>query len=942
MTPISQFRRQTIIVISISTLLFAQLGIAKDYRAPQHRATYSKTYQDSRVLRLATGLGRSTKALSSKKAAAVYDHLENKKKLPADVGYDWQKLLRMSQGLALLQSQGTYFPVGYEFEAFHKNKYSLDNFTEGFEEFEKLVGESFDVVNSNVYDEWQETPDWEELPEKPKFHGTIQTRGNKMRWKVVDEYTRPTKETQGSVDGFELVSPPIMAPEQLEHVASLVWRLGQSKFGHSNGMTGQHQTFSLTPIGTKATPNLTALTAANVMLLQAQFAPALFEILDVKRGGVHKNIFMRPLVFDHQEFLGRLAKLNPKTLTPKDIKKLRDEYSLREADLQLNNGACEGEEEKENRAKPDKLRAKIREAWKFRDLQLKFGKENPNFVLAETRIADYVADRPEQVVLTTVVYQMLIKKAYELAQAGQFWKLNVPARALNVADPNKGIDAYWSKFKASKSSTVEALAQAIGLEGELGKYVMGKSFEIQDPKPSSPADKRYYFEMEGGEKDIVDLLLPRDPKLRSQWNEMSTKAKVQVLQGMGYEFWAGFSQDNIRILTSEFYADTETKPFLSNEVQVETSGSHEIKTNTVGFKTREETKQAILKIFRESEGSLHIHRFEPSKNLSKITGENGKKFADLLERISLFMALKGYAETDRGVDGAYHGLDSWSLDRYSEKDLEKVSDYLEGKDPGMSWLDQKYHNVAFRPVKGGLDIEFRDIDDEYGYMFSMDKALDRAIQKGEFTPKGKESILSDEPIFMEFRDAKSAEAVKRYTIEDAVAQQYQLTASERDLLHKFQFEIYKPSMGNYLYFADFATVDEVNPSKMDTKYVRTNFENNLAFPLLNYEQQSFISKKDLATLAKEKKKFVDGVYKLLKEVESDKQYAFISKEKNFLHLCEYLQRSKHPSRPDFKKVSGEKAEEQREILENLVFELRALVVDFVQRSKVSDMVRKSF
>jgi hypothetical protein len=218
------------------------------------------------------------------------------------------------------------------------------------------------------------------------------------------------------------------------------------------------------------------------------------------------------------------------------------------------------------------------------------------------------------------------------------------------------------------------------------------------------------------------------------------------------------------------------------------------------------------------------------------------------------------------------------------------------------------------------------------------RTLDHAIATGDF---GAPTLHRDPPIFMEFKDHPDLKQVARYTIEDAVGKRHPLTPAEKSLLHKFQFEVYKPSMGDYVYFDDFATIEEALPHEMDTKFVRSNFENNLAFPLLNYEEQSFLSAGDRATLKLHRDQFLDRVYDLLKKVEADPRYAFLKGHDDFLYLADYLKASTHPSRPNFDLVTPKLAKEQRALLEELTKKLRKLSMQFVQDTRVDKMVEKS-
>src|SRR5690606_30927972 len=108
-------------------------------------------------------------------------------------------------------------------------------------------------------------------------------------------------------NGYEFVSPPIRDPGEIRDISALVWRLGKEKFGQSNRMTGGHQTFTIVPKGEVADSKLVARVAVNIQLLQAQYGPAIFEILDIKRLGGPENFYIRPIVLDHPALMKSLA-----------------------------------------------------------------------------------------------------------------------------------------------------------------------------------------------------------------------------------------------------------------------------------------------------------------------------------------------------------------------------------------------------------------------------------------------------------------------------------------------------------------------------------------------------------------------------------------------------------------------------------------------------------
>src|SRR5690606_17880090 len=106
--------------------------------------------------------------------------------------------------------------------------------------------------------------------------------------------------------------------------------------GQSNKMTGAHQTYMPLPAGERADPKLMGRMAANLQLLQAQYGPAMHEILDVKRwGGASGNFYMRPWVLDHYDLLKEMSAADPKKFELGDVRKLLfEKYIDQEFEIQ--------------------------------------------------------------------------------------------------------------------------------------------------------------------------------------------------------------------------------------------------------------------------------------------------------------------------------------------------------------------------------------------------------------------------------------------------------------------------------------------------------------------------------------------------------------------------------------------------------------------------------
>lgn len=920
-------RSLALVLLTLSFHLgFATPIFARDYKSDP--GVVRGLFEENRVARIAASIGRGSNILTAEEVKTIVSAMKNKKAIPSLIEKRWQKLLRMAQSVTYLQNAERFYPVGYEWEATHKNKISWEEWDRGSKQYEKMIAGTFGVTKSAVFE-----------PEADDLYPTARIYDEAGRkWMLTTEHV----EMDVMKSGYELGTPPVLNPVELEQIASFRTILGNHKMGQSNPMTGAHQTYfpfptDLEQIDTK----LAGRVAANLQILHANYGVAIHDMMAIRRmGGAETNLFFRPVIYDHYELLQDFAAANPSTFDLAEVKRLLfDKHIEKEFEIQLQALVREEIYDEDDAAKARRWskadKAKFKTAWKYRDTQLKIGKEGQPILLWESRIGDYIADQPEQAMLKTVIDQLLIDQAYTLARDGKIAKLTVPPRRAGETEVD-----YWHRLQVDPKMTPEYFMENVGLKNEsVKRMLLGKSFVASNPQMRVADYVTFAFEMEGWDENIVKVILPRDPKLRAEWRKMGADERLRVLKGMGLDFDSDsieFTWSKYRTLTTEFYGDYQKLPFIHPELHLEASGNWEVKTYGRSLKSQVELEAAVKKVARSFDSfGLHLHAFLPDPLIQKITGENAAAYGKFLELQSLAMSLQGYAEASPREAG--HWLDSWSLDRYSPGEISEVEKHLTGR-AKMNSMAQKYHNIAFRPVPGGLDIEPRDLDDDVRHGMAQLKYQVEFIEN----PKMPDAIRDSKPIFSEFREhANLGKDLKVYTLEHAVGEKYPLTANQKSLLRKFQFEIYKPVMEDFMYFKDYSGLAETPDELLDAAYVRTNFENNIAIPLLNYGDQSFLSPAEQKLLAAERGAYVDRIYKKLLAVEANPEYAFLSKSDDFLDLCEFLERSKHPSRPKFSRLSREAKNARVELLDDLTNELRGEVVTFVKKTRLNTMITKT-
>lgn len=906
-----------ILVLWLSFLIPRVRLDANDYRLGDFKVSHD-TYTEDAVVRLAFALGRATDAISKSSAAAMYDHLIGEPTpMPSDFANTWQKLLRVSASLLQIKVLEHYFAVGLEIETVHKTLSASAQFEKGAGEITNLIAGAFGLQEIKIEAE----------------KAILKDDGGR-KWSVVAEWAKRDEDAKG---GWETVTPPFWNRDSLQNFASFVWKLGESDFGQSSFKSSIHQTFNLLPEEVEGDTFFMGRVVANFILLHEQFLPAIFEILEVKRWGAIENVFFRPILFDHSALLERVRTADPRAITLDDIWRLMfDEFIEAETLIQADNYFFHGDSRREtllNSSKAEK--AAFRGNWKYRDIKIRFDLERPARTVIESRLMDWVPGHPEQVIVGTLLYQLLLGKAYELAVGGNIWDLKLPYR-----QSYQSIIEYWEVLKRTPGTSVNDLLKVLGVE-EADVAALFKKTKFQTITPKLKAHDRinFGFEMECTAEALVRLIVPKSPSLRKQWRRMSDSGRVSALEKMGFRFDGKYDLQWFRVLTSEFAFDIEKYPFMDPDLYLEASGNWEIKSNGRGIydtKTLRSRIQTMAKAVDGAHFGLHIHQFVPELNISRLRSEKKVgKFIDFLERLSFYMNLADYASADTKKPG--HWLDSWSLDRFSQRDLARIQGFLEGR-ADLDYWNQKYHNLAFRPVERGIDLEVRDIGNEVRYGIKISNLIQRAMEKRDF---GEIEFEQDTPLFMEFREYSSPGETQKYTLEHAVSERYQLTPTQRSILHKLQFEIYKPAMADYMYFEDYYGITEVDPANMDVKYVRANFESNIAIPLQPYQGQSYFNPSDLSLILKSREQFLAGLYQLVGEIETDPKYTFLVREKNFLHLCDYLEKSTHPSKPDLHRVPEKSAYSQRKILEALTYRMRSLVVRFVGKTRLDEILYRS-
>src|SRR5690606_19579761 len=127
---------------------------------------------------------------------------------------------------------------------------------------------------------------------------------------------------------------------------------------------------------------------------------------------------------------------------------------------------------------PIEKKAAFRPVWKYRDLRAKINLQEAAKTLVEIRIGDYVADRPEQAILETYIYQRLLAKAWQLAKDGVLWKLDIPPRFEGTHDVED-----WARLRLHPASSREERLQALDItDPNVADFILKRQFQVTNGK----------------------------------------------------------------------------------------------------------------------------------------------------------------------------------------------------------------------------------------------------------------------------------------------------------------------------------------------------------------------------------------------------------------------------------------------------------------------------
>ncbi|MDF1662887.1 MAG: amidoligase family protein, partial [Planctomycetota bacterium] len=263
-------------------------------------------------------------------------------------------------------------------------------------------------------------------------------------WKVEPEYV----DTR-SLDGYELVTPPLEDPRESTRVLEKLKSSGLLREGVKSGahihIDGRDL---ITPRG-----NATAL--INTITMHETFEPLLRTLFNPVRGSglfnhnrsdAVTNRFARSFALDHPGLLEKISQLPPEKRTQAEIEKLFSRATA--AEMKAHN--------------INELSSKSwKTMWKYRSLNL-INVININEALpaskgtVEFRMNDLPFSDPKLHLLEVQLYQALVERAKSLAEAGKVFEFKAPTQA-----PRSGEDPVRSRTPRNPNEARNQLTEMI-------------------------------------------------------------------------------------------------------------------------------------------------------------------------------------------------------------------------------------------------------------------------------------------------------------------------------------------------------------------------------------------------------------------------------------------------------------------------------------------------
>ncbi|MGE0710454.1 MAG: hypothetical protein AB7N76_09940 [Planctomycetota bacterium] len=603
---------------------------------------------------------------------------------------------------------------GMEFE-FAGSGNRITNFDEmPFENYKKIMAEVVAVYGGDPntirrVDFTKPTSNLERWPsgERPLFRAEW-TDGQGRTWMITPEYVAST-----GLDGYELVTPPLAKPSEVEAVLNRVRQSGLVREGLKSGV---HLTVDARDL---IKPNGDARALSNLMIMHENMEPMLRRMFNPVRGGGHANRFARSLAVDHEDILKEIDALPPEARTRERLEAIFNARNGKEATLQ---GA--------DPMNPDSYT----KLWKYRSMNLAKAlnvneHHDGSKGVVEFRMFDlHALENPDIHRMEAEVYTAMANKAREMAESGQVVRYKPRAAQPAGEDPsiyNTPQDPNQARVAARE------MIESLGLdparyepliEANVTKpRVLASEGEFKGMLENLPTGRvehngkafTYGFELEGSGEGFARIARPKDAEVNARWDTMSDGEKLEY-----YRSTVGTNRSSV---PQFFDLDLERYPFLDPNWKVEGTGNWEIRSKPVeSIAEITGYMREVKKLTGQSGKGFHLHMRDNGVDWDMLQAR-GSELADFIERSSNWVWLERAKRL-----GTMTSIKSWSNARMTTSDVNKVA--------GLGSSGRATVRVTVPYDKSYIDLEIRGFTKYVDDIETLSKVYTDALKTGNFGP----------------------------------------------------------------------------------------------------------------------------------------------------------------------------------------------------------------
>ncbi|MBL4846349.1 MAG: amidoligase family protein, partial [Planctomycetes bacterium] len=615
-------------------------------------------------------------------------------------------------GPPIVEGEGRLF--GMEFEFAGRGNRVVDFEEMKFENYEKLMREvvryyggdpstikriNFEKASTNL----------EKFPSGKRTLFRAEWTDNRGRkWMIEPEFV-----ASSGYDGYELVTPPLADPKEVEGVLTNIRNSGLVREGLKSGV---HLTIDARDM---IKPNGDARALANLIVMHENMEPMLRRVFNPVRGGGYSNRFARSIAVDHPDILKEIDALQPQERTRANLEAIFKAREAREATLQ--------------EVDPMDPETRVKN-WKYRSMNLAKALDiNPlhegKTGVVEFRMFDLDAlKNPATHGLEAELYRAMVDKAKAMAEAGE--TVRYQPRAEMPAGENPSVYNTPQDPNEAKAAAREMI-EKLGLDPTRFETLLSENVAKHRYQPTTTEFKglldqlprgrvehngkafTYGFELEGSGEGFARMLRPKDAATNARWDTMSDPEK--------YSYYREKVGADRKSVPTHFNLDLVKYPFLDPNWKVEYTGNWEIRSlpfESVGETT--DRMREVKALAGKSAKGFHLHMRDNGVDWGKLEAK-GTQLADFIERSSNWV----WMERARKL-GTMTSMKSWSNARMKPGDIENIAN--------MKSSQRATIRSTVPHDKSYLDLEIRGFTKDVDNIERLAKIYTEALKTGNFGP----------------------------------------------------------------------------------------------------------------------------------------------------------------------------------------------------------------